>query len=46
MIPAEQEAEWQVPERTYFSRKSMAKVSSSVLAPPAPVIAFDRGPES
>jgi putative transposase len=35
MILDEQDYEWQVPERIYFSRKSMAKVSSSVLAPPA-----------
>lgn len=34
MLLAEQDDEWQASEKAYFSQRSMAKVSSSVLPPP------------
>ena len=34
MLLAEQDDEWQAAEKAYFSRRSMAKVSESVLPPP------------
>ena len=34
MLLAEQDDEWQAAEKAYFSQRSMAKVTSSVLPPP------------
>jgi transposase-like protein len=34
MLLAEQDDEWQVGEKAYFSRRSMAKITDAVMAPP------------